>query len=181
MFTYYLRLALKSLRRTPVIAALMIGAIALGVGVCITTLTVYRLMSGNPIEHRNDVLYAVTLDNWDPNNPWDERQPDLPPMELTYRDAMALQESDIPARHVAMRKGPYVVESDPALGVKPFLIEARFTTKDFFPMFDVPFQYGGGWDEAADRGAQRVVVLSKSTNDKIFGGQDYERGASARP
>ena len=95
MFTYYLRLALKSLRRTPVIAALMIGAIALGVGVCITTLTVYRLMSGNPIEHRNDVLYAVTLDNWDPNNPWDERQPDLPPMELTYRDAMALLDEAI--------------------------------------------------------------------------------------
>lgn len=172
MLTYYLRLALKSLRRTPVIAALMIAAIALGVGVCITTLTVYRLMSGNPIEHRNDVLYAVTLDNWDPNNPWDDRQPDLPPMELTYRDAMALQESDIPTRHVAMRKGPFVVESDPALGVKPFLIEARLTTKDFFPMFDVPFRYGGGWDEAADTGAQRVVVLSKETNDKIFGGQD---------
>lgn len=172
MFTYYVRLALKSLRRTPVVASLMIGAIALGVGVCITTLTVYRLMSGNPIEQRNDVLYAVTLDNWDPNQPWDDRRPELPPYELTYRDAMALFESDIPSRQVAMRKGPFVVESDPALGVKPFLIEARLTTKDFFSIFDVPFEYGGGWDAAADQGAQRVVVLSKETNDKIFGGQD---------
>ena len=66
MLTYHLRLAVKSLRRNPVLAGLMIGAIALGVGVCITTLTVYRLMSGNPIAHRNDVLYAVTLDSWDP-------------------------------------------------------------------------------------------------------------------
>ncbi|HMN43916.1 MAG TPA: ABC transporter permease [Povalibacter sp.] len=172
MFTYYFRLALKSLRRTPVVAALMIGAIALGVGVCITTLTVYRLMSGNPIEHRNDVLYSVTLDNWDPNQPWDDKQPELPPTDLTYRDAMALQESDIPVRHVAMRKGPFVVEGDPATGVKPFLIEARLTTKDFFPMFDVPFQYGGGWGADADRGSQRVVVLSKETNDKVFGGED---------
>jgi putative ABC transport system permease protein len=49
------------MRRNPVIAALMISAIALGVGMCITTLTVFRLMSGNPIEHRNEVLYAVTL------------------------------------------------------------------------------------------------------------------------
>jgi putative ABC transport system permease protein len=172
MFTYHLRLALKSLRRTPVIAGLMIGAIALGVGVCITTLTVYRLMSGNPLEHRNDVLYAVTLDNWDPNQPWDDKRPELPPYELTYRDSMALLESDIPVRHVAMRKGPFVVESDPASGVKPFLITARFTTKDFFPMFDVPFQYGSGWDDTADEGSQRVVVLSKDTNDKIFGGAD---------
>ena len=65
----------------------MIGAIALGVGVCITTLTVYRLMSGNPIAHRNDVLYAVTLDNWDPNRPGSDDHPELPPHELTYRDA----------------------------------------------------------------------------------------------
>ena len=37
-------------------------------------------------------------------------------------------------------------------------------------MFDVPFLYGGGWDQAADDGAQTVVVLSKETNDKVFGG-----------
>lgn len=172
MFSYHLRLALKSLRRTPVIAALMIGAIALGVGVCITTLTVYRLMSGNPMEHRNDVLYAVTMDNWDPNEPWDDEQPELPPMELTYRDAMALLESDIPARQVAMRKAAYVVEGDPATGVKPFLVQARATTSGFFPMFDVPFEYGNGWDQAADAGSQRVIVLSKETNGKVFGGEN---------
>ena len=69
MFGYHIRLAIKSLQRTPVIAALMIGAIALGVGICVTTLTVFRLMSGNPIQHRNDVLYAVTLDSWGPDQP----------------------------------------------------------------------------------------------------------------
>lgn len=172
MFSYHLRLALKSLRRTPAITALMIGAIALGVGVCITMLTVYRLMSGNPIEHRNDVLYAVTLDSWDPNRPWDEERPQLPPTELTYRDTMALLESDIPARQVAMRKAAFVAEGDPATGVKPFLVEARLATNDFFPMFDVPFAYGSGWDRVADADAQRVVVLSQATNTKIFGGEN---------
>lgn len=172
MLAYHFRLALKSLRRTPVIAGLMIGAIALGVGVCITTLTVYRLMSGNPIEHRNDVLYSVTLDNWDPNQPWDDERPELPPTELTYRDAMALLESAIPTRQLAMRKAAFVVEGDPAAGVKPFLVEARLTTKDFFPMFEVPFLYGSGWDDAADKDSQRVVVLSKQTNTRVFGGEN---------
>lgn len=172
MLSYYLRLAIKSLRRTPVIAALMIGAIALGVGVCITTLTVYRLMSGNPMEHRNDVLYSVTLDSWDPNEPFNDKRPELPPPELTYGDAMALHESDIPTRQVMMRKGSFVAEADAATGVKPFTLIARFTTHDFFAMFDVPLQYGNAWDANADRGAQRVVVLSKSINDKVFGGQD---------
>jgi putative ABC transport system permease protein len=172
MLSYYIRLAFKSLRRNPVLTSLMIGAIALGVGVCITTLTVYRLMSGNPMEHRNDVLYAVTLDNWDPEQPWSEKQPELPPHELTYRDSMALMESDIPARKVLMRKGSFVLDPVQTQGAIPFLVEARLTTKDFFSMFDVPFQYGGGWDQAADDDTQMVVVLSKRTNEKAFGGAD---------
>jgi putative ABC transport system permease protein len=39
-------------------------------------------------------------------------------------------------------------------------------------MFDVPFKYGGGWDQASDDASQMVVVLSKKTNDKAFGGAD---------
>jgi putative ABC transport system permease protein len=170
MLAYHFRLALKSLRRNPVVAALMIGAIALGVGVCITTLTVYRLMSGNPLAHRNDVVYSVTLDSWDPQRPWRDEQPELPPHELTFRDAQALYQSDIPDREVMMYKGSFVVEPAPKTGAKPFLITSRLTTKDFFAMFDVPFLYGSGWDQAADDSAQRVVVLSKETNEKAFGG-----------
>jgi putative ABC transport system permease protein len=172
MFSYHLRLALKSLRRNPVIAALMISAIALGVGMCITTLTVFRLMSGNPIEHRNEVLYAVTLDSWDPDQPKDEEHPELPPPELTWRDAMAMLESDIPSRAVIMHKTGFVVEPKEREGAKPFLAEARATTSDFFPMFDVPFLYGGPWDGSADDNPQFAVVLSKETNEKAFGGED---------
>jgi putative ABC transport system permease protein len=172
MLAYYFRLALKSMRRNPMLTALMIGAIAVGVGVCITTLTVYRLMSGNPVAHRNDVLYSVTLDSWDPHRPWSDDHPKLPPPELTYRDAQALYNSDIPDRKVMMRKAAFVVEAPPKSGVAPFLVEGRTTTKDFFGMFDVPFKYGGGWDQAADDASQLVVVLSKKTNDRAFGGTD---------
>ncbi len=110
MFSYNLRLAVKSLRRNPIVASLMIAAIALGVGMCITTLTVFRLMSGNPIEHRNDVLYAVTLVSWDPKEPRYEDKPTLPPSELTWRDAQAVLASDIPSRKVVLHKSGFVVE-----------------------------------------------------------------------
>lgn len=171
MLTYNLRLALKSLRRTPGIAALMIGAIGLGVGVCVTTMTVWRLMLSNPIEHRNDVMYSVTLDNWDPNQPIFENSPELPPHQLTYRDAKAMFESDIPTRKVMSYKGSFILDTD-VEGLQPFQIISRFTTADFFAMFDVPFQYGNGWDAEADAIGQPVVVLSKETNQKAFGGQD---------
>jgi len=165
-------MAWKSLRRTPVVSALMIGAIALGIGVCTTSLTVFHLMSRNPIEARNDVLYAVTLDNWDPNNAWDDKHPDLPPFELTYRDATALLESPIPDRHVAMYKSGFVVEAPNDRSIKPYSVIARMTTHDFFAMFAAPFQYGSGWSAGADDSAQLNVVLSKATNDKLFGGAD---------
>ena len=37
-------------------------------------------------------------------------------------------------------------------------------------MFETPFLYGGGWDAKADEGPEPVVVLSKETNQKAFGG-----------
>jgi putative ABC transport system permease protein len=48
MFTYYFRLGLRSLRRNMVLTGLMIAAIAVGIGACMTALTVFRAMSGDP-------------------------------------------------------------------------------------------------------------------------------------
>ena len=62
MIGYYFRLALASFRRTPGLTALMVLAVAIGIGVCVTTLTIYHAMSGNPIWWKSDQLYAVTLD-----------------------------------------------------------------------------------------------------------------------
>jgi putative ABC transport system permease protein len=39
-------------------------------------------------------------------------------------------------------------------------------------MFSVPFLYGGPWDAKADEGPDPVVVLSKETNRKAFGGEN---------
>lgn len=173
MFGYHLRLGLKSLRRNPVLTALMIGAIGLGVGVCLTTLNVYYLVSGNPIPHRNDVLFAVQMDGWDPAEPWDKDRPTLPPPELTHREATAVLGSDIPDRTVVMHKGAFVLApGDEKSEVKPYIVELRLTTGDFFPMFDTPFKFGDGWDRGADASADAVIVLSKKTNDAVFGGED---------
>jgi putative ABC transport system permease protein len=170
MFSYQLRMGVKSLKRNPWVSMLMIGAIALGVGVCISTLTVYHMMAQNPIESRNDVLYSVTLDSWSPTEPFRDNQPQLPPPELTYRDATALKESNIPERSVIMYKTSFVIEPSASSKAKPYLLLARAADGNFFKMFDVPFQYGGGWPLESDTGAQLVTVLSKETNDKVFGG-----------
>ena len=170
MLGYYLRLAWLSLKRTPAITLLMVGAIALGIGATTTTLTVYHRMSTNPIAHRNAVLRAVTLDSWSPDRPWDDEHPDRPPTELTYRDAVAIAKAAPASRIVVMRKTAMTAE--PGAGRPPYLVEVRLATREFFPMFDVPFAYGTGWDARADRDGEQAVVLSRETNTKLFGGEN---------
>ncbi len=173
MMSYYLKLAVRSLRRSPGITSLMVLAIALGIAVCVITLTVHHGMSSNPIWWKNDRLYAVTLDSWDPERPADEDHPELPPSELTWRDAEAVTRSDIPLRSVRMHKAGGVLSSgDSRVPARPERVIARMTTAGFFDMFDVPFRYGGGWKATADAGPEPVVVLSSKVNEQFFGGAD---------
>jgi putative ABC transport system permease protein len=171
VLAYYFRLAVKGFRRTPGLTALMVCAIALGIGTCVVTLTVYHAMSGNPIWWKNNVLYAVTMDSWDPspNDAYDPDHPELAPPQLTYRDAEYLYQSTIPRRKVMMTQLIGMLSGVPGKSV-PIQAPTRATTRDFFSMFDVPFQFGGAWDAAADSGPQPVMVLSKRENEKLFGG-----------
>ncbi|HEY6515050.1 MAG TPA: ABC transporter permease [Steroidobacteraceae bacterium] len=170
MLGYYLRLAINSLRRTPGLTALMVGAIALGIAACIVTLTVYRSMSGNPIWWKNNVLYAVTMDSWSQGAPYDSLHPTLPPPELTYKDATYLAGSDIPKRKVIMTELQGMLNGARGQAV-PMRVMTRATTQDFFAMFDVPFEYGGGW-RGSDTEALPEIVLTREVNDELFGGAD---------
>ena len=170
MFSYYLKLGLLSIRRNPLMSALMVAAIAVGIGACMSIITVNYTMSGNPIPHKSEQLFYVQLDSWDPNNPNDDGSFD-PPDQMTYTDAMALMKAEKAYRQIASNKSSLVLEPQ-GDDERPFSILSRNTWADFFPMFDLQFIYGSGWDDAADHNIERVTVLSKETNERIFGGED---------
>jgi hypothetical protein len=56
MFGYYFRLGLRSLKRSVILTALMVAAIGVGIGACMTALTVFRAMSGDPIPQKSSQL-----------------------------------------------------------------------------------------------------------------------------
>jgi putative ABC transport system permease protein len=159
------------MKRHPGLSALMVLAIALGIAVCTVTFTIYHAMATNPIADKSSQLYAVTLDTWSAERPYDDDKPDLPPQLLTYRDAMYLYGSRAAPRSVVMYKSGALLLPERA-GIKPFQALLRVTSHEFFPMFDVPFLYGQGWDAAADEGPQPVVVISHETNEKVFAGEN---------
>ena len=81
-----LHLALLSFKRTPGLTALMIGAIAVGIGAAMLFVSIHHAFSGNPIWWKDDRLYAVAIDNKspDPKLNGNDRHPEYPSERLTY-------------------------------------------------------------------------------------------------
>ena len=167
MFRYYLKLGLFSIRKNPILSALMVAAIAVGIGACMTIVNVDYVMSGDPIPHRSDMLNHVQVDSWNPNDAYEE--PDLPPEQLTYLDGNNLWLADQARRQALSYKTARVVQPQ-GDGERPFMALTRSTTGDFFSMFDTPFLFGGGWDRDADINEEYVVVIDREVNERVFGG-----------
>ncbi len=165
MFSYYLQLGLRSLRRNPVLTALMVMAIGFGVAASMTTYSVFRATSRNPIPQKSDVLYNVQVDNWGPEN----TKKGEPPPALSYIDATALLRARKAERQTVTYPINVSVIPDDASRL-PVHKGAYATGADFFPMFDVPFLQGQGWTRDDDDRHASVAVISKSLNDALFSG-----------
>ncbi|GAB3097275.1 ABC transporter permease [Lysobacter terrae] len=166
MIGYYFNLALRSFRRNKVLTALMVLAIALGIGASMTTLTVYHVLSGDPLPGKSQTLFYPQID---PETKEGYHPGEDPPNQLTRLDAENLLKAKRADRQALMTGGGVAVQPQRA-DLLPFSADARYTSADFFPMFDVPFLYGSGWNEAADEAHARDAVISKALNEKVFGG-----------
>ena len=168
MFAYYFDLALRSFRRNRILTTLMVLAIALGIGASMTTLTIFHVLSGAPIPQKSERLFTVQLD---PGTMRGYTAGEEPDDQLTRYDAEELLRQKHGARQAMMTGGSVAVEPQKQ-GLDPFYVDARYTSADFFPMFDTPFLYGNGWSATEDARRERVVVIAKELNDKVFGGAD---------
>ena len=168
MFRHYLDLALRSLRRSKALTALMVLAIALGIGASMTTLTVFHVLSADPIPAKSDRLFVVQLDATDRA---DAPAAAEPIEQLTRFDAEALLRDRRGVRQVMMTGGG--VPLQPTVpGMKAMQADARYTSADFFAMFEVPLRHGRAWEAADDAAEAPVAVISDTLNQKLFGGAD---------
>lgn len=160
-------LAWRLVRRHPVLSTLIVVALALGIGASMTTLTVYRVLSGDPLPGRSERIFAVQLDAVSR----EAQRPDGEPNDqLTRFDAEALLRDKRGLRQAMMSGGQQQVrarESD-----KPMVATARYTTRDFFPMFGVPLRGGQVWSEADEQQRARVAIVSDELARTLFGEAD---------
>jgi putative ABC transport system permease protein len=170
MFGYYLKLALRSLKRNVVLTVLMIAAIGVGIGASMTTVTIFRAMDADPIPEKSGQLFAPQIDNYGADNKKvvggdDEHLQE----QITYIDAVNLMNAHPAKRQAAMYVTALPV-TPPNRDLLPFQQQTRATYRDFFEMFDVPFLHGGPWGASDDADRAYVVVISREFNDRVFGG-----------
>lgn len=169
MFSYYFTLGLRSLRRNPALTALMVLTLAVGVAASVSTLTIVHMMSGDPIPQKSERLFVPIFDvgpraGYTPGA-------ESPDDQLTYTDVINLLKSQQGVR----RTGLFGISGSlqplrPDLNA--FMSQGLAATRDFFSMFEVPFQHGQPWSVQDDERGADVVVLSREIAEKLFGAAD---------
>jgi putative ABC transport system permease protein len=174
VLNYHFKLALISLRRNIGLTSLVIVAIGVGVATCITTLSIYRAMSANPIPTKSSQLFSPQIDITEEVTDQDNANPaklDEWPRQLTYMDAIGLMRAHAAKQQAAMYVTSLLVR--PAdQNLTAFQVKARATYAGFFAMFEVPFQYGGPWNPSDDTSRSELVVISRRLNELLYHGSN---------
>jgi len=161
MFNYYLKLSYRNLIRNRLFFILMITTLAVGVGVFLANIAIIKSMSADPIPHKSDKIFNVSLNIWPNDNP------DAELIEIMrYDDAMHILKNDI-ATHTMVHYQSQVYTRDiNSKNLTRHQAVVRATTPEFFPLTDAPFAFGGAWQQ--DYAKQ--IVIGDSLNQRIFGG-----------
>jgi putative ABC transport system permease protein len=168
MFAYYCGLAVRSLRRHKVLSALMVLAVALGIGTSMTMLTVLHNLSGDPLPQRSGMLFHPQVDPRPVALPGADSEP---PDDLSWQDAVNLYA--LPgATQRTLTSANWLPTRVDAADSQLSMLTTRAATADLFAMFGMRFLYGTAWSQRDDTDRAQVVVLTRELNDTLFDGAD---------
>lgn len=170
MLQYQFQLALRSLRERLGLTLLMVLAMSVGLGLYVTFYTMAKNGMAIPHAEKATRLHLVQMDNREPSAEKLDRAIRLP--DTTYQDAMNLLHQTMPAtaQTYVLRTWGTLTIDDP--NIRPVQTRAVGTTSAFFAMFAPPFRFGSGWNTQADEQGAAQIVLGKTMNDRLFGGEN---------
>jgi putative ABC transport system permease protein len=166
MIRYYLGLGLKSLRRAPVLTALIVMILAVGIGASMTSLTMLLVMSGDPIPQKSDRLFVPQLDIGAMNSAY--RPGEEPERQMSWTDVDNLLRDAKGLRQTALYGVGPAIDAQRE-GLPPFVEQGMAATRDVFAMFDIPFDDGSAWSAEDDARGAEVVVIGRALAERIFG------------
>src|SRR4051812_17620876 len=128
MLSYHLKIAIKSLKRNPILTTLLISGIALGICVSTAFVTLRHMYTQDPLPGKSDKVFYVRLDTWGKKEPFSQgfmseamKEAGVQPLpdQITYRDARNLLRSPVPKRQTPTCITRMFVFPDPKVA-RPF-------------------------------------------------------------
>jgi putative ABC transport system permease protein len=169
MLNYYFTLAWRSIRNQKGLNFLISATLGLGIAACTITFSLIYLMSADPLPNKSQRIFRVQIDNWSPHLAAVE--PDLPPEEMTWHDSLNLVQAG-KAKYQSASGITWGMVTPTNKNITPFLPLIRVANGDFFSIFRLPFLYGQAWSNYPTGKAEYVTVISKETNERLFGGEN---------
>lgn len=167
MFGYYLELALRRCRQNPSMVALLVLTMAIGIASCMTALTIFSALAGEPLPGISPYLYVATVDAReavDSDNP----NYDKPASYLKLRDAKALVDAHRAPQQLALAQSmAQVATSD---GKQTDQVAGLMVYGPALSMLGVPLRYGRAWTRAELVARKPVVVIDSELAEKLLGG-----------
>lgn len=160
MLSYYLQLALRSLRRTPLLTMLMVTTLAVGQAASMITFTLRHALAVDPIPDKSNLLLVPRASS-DSGGPYDGM--------FTYAQSRAMANVSSSSLILGQALGNISLP-DHAKSIRGQPI--RFATRNFFGFFDVPLSHGRIWSVQEDQRGDPVAVISTEIARKLFPSTD---------
>lgn len=168
MFRYYLHLAFRRCRRGPGMVALVALTMAIGIAACMTALTIFSALEGEPLPGISNHLYVVTM-NAREQSGRNGSAYSSPDALLNWRDAEALVDARrAPAVALAVSRTQVGTRNeDPSDTVDGLLAYGPVLQE-----LGVPLRYGRPWSIEEEGAHARVAVIGSKLAMKLFGTTD---------
>jgi putative ABC transport system permease protein len=166
---YHIYLAWLKIRHSPWLSLQIVFTTAFGIGAFCATAGALLSLTADPLAGRGDYIFHPQVD---PSRLSDREADGNPPMDLTLRDARALYDAAPVGRRFMTSRNWLPVTFESSSNTFARMAITRATTADFFAVLHAPFLFGQGWAPQKDGKADRVVVLSREMNDRLFGGSN---------
>ncbi|WP_419149314.1 ABC transporter permease [Pseudoalteromonas 'SMAR'] len=162
-------LAWQGLKQKPKLSVLMIINLAVGITLMLTMSAIVKQSSSEVIGYKGERLYTVGLNFYNQDQDVTEF---MHYPRLTYKDAMALKQADLPYEQLSLNYTTEFIVGLEDNSARPISVEAAATDHELFAILDAPFIYGQSWTPELEQSASAVVVLSKNANDRLFAGEN---------
>lgn len=169
MFGYYLQLAWRHACKAPLTTVLIIVTMAIGTGACVTALTIFTALSGEPLPGISNHLYVVTL-NEHARGGSDGYAHTLPDSLLKLRDARALVNAKQASTQVALAKTLTRVENPN--GKQAQTVNGLLADGPVLRELGVPLLFGRPWTAAEQAAHKPVAVIDSQLAMALFGTAD---------